>query len=206
MPAATSTATSPPLPSTCRPGASSSPIRRAPSSPPPSPPATLTGWHRCCCSAFPPIPTRRRRGDLGLLAGLTVDDSPAARRLCETICRFRPLAVALAPWVVRDLPLSVAIDGMRHTWASYSRTLRRVVIEHRAADDLLRTPMPVALLHGRDDRAAPLRFVQALAEHAVGGHGVVRLRVVDGDHHLAVRRPDLVADALAAELDGGTRR
>ena len=71
---------------------------------------------------------RRSIGALGLLARLTVDGSPAARWVCETMGRFRPLAIALAPWLVRDLPPSIASDGARHTWPSYSGTLRRVVV------------------------------------------------------------------------------
>jgi pimeloyl-ACP methyl ester carboxylesterase len=144
---------------------------------------------------------RRSIGALGLLARLTVDGSPAAQWVCETMGRFRPLAIALAPWLVRDLPPSIAADGARHTWASYSGTLLRVVVGHRAVDDLRRTPTPVILLHGRNDRPAPLRFVQALAEAANSEHSPLTLRVVDGDHHLAVRRPGVVGDALAAALD-----
>lgn len=47
---------------------------------------------------------RRSVGGLGLLARLTVDGSPAARWVCLTMGRFRSVAIALAPWLVRDLP------------------------------------------------------------------------------------------------------
>ena len=144
---------------------------------------------------------RRSIGALGLLARLTVDGSPAARWVCEAMGRFRPLAIAVAPWLVRDLPPSIASDGARHTWASYSGTLLRVVVGHRAVDDLRRTPTPVTLLHGRNDRAAPLHFVQALVEGADSERSPINLRVVDGDHHLAVRGPGVVGGALAAALD-----
>jgi pimeloyl-ACP methyl ester carboxylesterase len=147
---------------------------------------------------------RRSIGDLGLLARLTVDGGPAARWVCETMGRFRPLAIALAPLLVRDLPSSIASDGARHTWPSYSGTLRRVVVGHRAVDDLRQTPTPVTLLHGRNDRPAPLHFVQALVEGADCEHSALRLRVVDGDHHLAIRRPGVVGDALAAALEGAS--
>ena len=147
---------------------------------------------------------RRAIGGLGLLARLTVENSPAARVLCETMCRFRPLAMALAPWVVRDLPPSIASDGTRHTWLSYSRTLVRVVVEHRVADDLRAAPPPVTLLHGRGDRAAPLAFVETLVDRSAGTGPFPQLEVVDGDHHLAVRRPDLVAEVLATTLAAST--
>ncbi|MGQ0618108.1 MAG: F510_1955 family glycosylhydrolase [Acidimicrobiia bacterium] len=100
--------------------------------------------------AYPDTDTARRDiGSLGLLARLTVDRRPAARWLCTAMCRLRPLAVILAPRVQRDLPQQVASDGARHTWPSYSRTLERVVVEHRVADDLGRSSCPVRLLHGR---------------------------------------------------------
>lgn len=149
---------------------------------------------------------RRSIGALGLLARLTVDRVPAARWVCETMGRFRPLAVAVAPWVVRDLPPSIASDGARHTWPSYSGTLRRVVVGHRAVDDLRQTPTPVTLLHGRHDRTAPLHFVQALAEGASPGQSRLHLKVVEGEHHLAVRRPGVVGGALAPALDRANGR
>lgn len=156
--------------------------------------------------AYPDEATARRSvGELGLLARLTVDGNPAARRLCQTMGRFRSLAIALAPLVVRDLPPSIASDGARHTWPSYSTTLRHVVVEHRATDDLRSPLMPVTLLHGRNDRTAPLHFVQALVDASERGPSAPRLLVADGDHHLAVRRPGFVADALAATLDGGSQ-
>lgn len=148
------------------------------------------------------VSARRAIGGLGLLARLTVENGRAARVLCETMCRFRPLAMTLAPWVVRDLPPSIAVDGIRHTFVSYSRTLLRVVVEHRVVDYLRAVPMPVTLLHGRGDRAAPLGFVEA---PVAGGDGPSpRLEVVDGDHHLAIRRPDLTAEVLAAVVAEST--
>lgn len=144
---------------------------------------------------------RRGIGGLGILARLTVHNSRAAQLVCEMMCRFRPLALTLAPRVVRDLTPSIASDALRHTWASYSRTLLHVVVEHRVSEDLAMTVKPVTLVHGRSDRAAPLRFVEALVDH--GGDGV-RLQAVDGNHHLAVHRPDLVAKILAAALAKAT--
>lgn len=135
-------------------------------------------------------------GDLGLLARLTVEGRPAARLLCEAMCRARPVAIALAPFVIRDLPPSIASDAARHTWVSYSRTLQRVVVEYRATDDLVVARVPVRLLHGERDRAAPVRFVNALGERARAAERDVTVEIVAGDHHLAVRRPEVVAAAL----------
>ncbi|MGH3371077.1 MAG: alpha/beta fold hydrolase, partial [Nocardioidaceae bacterium] len=106
--------------------------------------------------AFPDERTARDEvGRLGLLARLTVAGSPMARVLCTAMCALRPLAIAVAPLVIRDLPPSIASDAARHTWISYHRTLEEVVVGYRPDRDLLDTPAPVTFLHGTEDRTAP---------------------------------------------------
>lgn len=139
---------------------------------------------------------RAEIGELGALARLTVTGSPTARLLCEAMCRLRPAAVALAPLLARGLPRDVARDGARHSWTSYSRTLGRVVVEHRLAPDLARVRAPITFVHGRDDRTAPLTYVEALAAQLRASHDRVTLEIVDGDHHLPVRRAEIVARAI----------
>lgn len=138
-------------------------------------------------------------GRLGLLARLTVAGSPLARILCTVMCRLRPLAIAVAPLVMRDLPPSIARDGARHTWSSYHRTLERVVIGYRPDPDLLASPVPVALLHGTEDRIATPVYVRRLADRLATRGRTADLRLVPGDHHLALRRPEQVA-AVIVEL------
>jgi pimeloyl-ACP methyl ester carboxylesterase len=151
--------------------------------------------------AFPDAPTARREvGRLGLLARLTVEGSPLAERLCDLMCRLRPLAIAAAPLLIRDLPPSIASDGARHTWPSYSRTLDHVVVNHRVLPDLVMGRRPTLLLHGRDDRTAPAPYVHQLVDEARRANCPVRLQVLDGDHHLAVRKPGDVATALHRAL------
>ena len=143
---------------------------------------------------------RQEVGRLGLLARLTVAGNPLARILCIAMCRLRPLATAIAPLIMRDLPPSIAADGALHTWASYHRTLERVVLGHRVADDLRTAAVPVTLLHGDRDRTAPVRYVRALTDQVRAAGGRAELQVVNGDHHLAVRQPAAVARALARLL------
>ena len=143
---------------------------------------------------------RREIGRLGLLARLTVDGNPLARTLCMAMCRLRPLATAIAPALMRDLSPSIAADGALHTWASYHRTLERVVLAHRVADNLRSVAVPVILLHGERDTTAPLHYVRALADHVRAAGVPAELHVVDSDHHLAVRQPAAVASALAQLL------
>lgn len=147
--------------------------------------------------AFPDAATAEADiGRLGLLARLTVDRSRWARWSCAVMCRLRPVAVAIAPHVSRDLPREIASDGARHTWRSYSGTLHEVVVGHRMLPDLLAYAGPTVALHGRDDPTAPLGYVQDLADMLGRAGHHFDLRVVDGDHHLAVRRPLVVAEAV----------
>ena len=147
--------------------------------------------------AFPDAATARREiGRLGELARMTVDDHPLARLVCEAVCRIRPATAVLAPFLIRDLPPEVAADGARHTWTSYSRTLKAVVVEHRVADDLQRVQVPVTFLHGRHDHTAPLEHVTRLADALHRSGHQVRLEVAEGDHHLPVRNAAVVAAAI----------
>lgn len=144
--------------------------------------------------AYPDEATARREiGALGLLARLTVQDHPAARLVCEAMCHLRPLTIAAAGAVVRDMPRQVAADAARHTWESYRGTLVSVVVAHRVEGDLAAFAGPVSLLHGRHDETAPPAHVERLA----GQSARVAVEFVDGDHHLPVRRADLVAAAVA---------
>lgn len=146
--------------------------------------------------AFPDEATARREvGRLGLLARLTVEGRPSAKWICTAMCRLRPLAIAVGPLVVRDLPPDVVADGMRHTWPSYSRTLDHLVVRHRLGEVLAAVDRPLALLHGAADEVAPVAHVRAMA---MAGH---ELEVVPGDHHLPIRRPEVVLAALTRLAD-----
>jgi pimeloyl-ACP methyl ester carboxylesterase len=148
--------------------------------------------------AFPDAATARAEvGRLGAVARLTVEERRLGQWLCIAMCRFRPIAVAAAPLLLRGIPRAVAADGARHTWLSYSRTLRHVVVEHPVWPDLAESRVPVTFLHGRQDRTAPLRFVEALADRLHRVRQSVSVRTADGDHHIPVRRPTLVAELLA---------
>jgi len=116
------------------------------------------------------------------------------------VCRVRPLAVATAPLLIRfDLPRAIAEDGPAHTWRLFEGTLEHITIEHRTLPDLLGACHRTLLLHVSADGDAPVEYVRALAVGADAARVPIRLRVSEGDHHRAVRHPELVA-AAAAEL------
>ncbi|MGH9030500.1 MAG: alpha/beta fold hydrolase [Acidimicrobiia bacterium] len=143
------------------------------------------------------VTARREIARLGFLARMSVEQRSAARMLCGLMCTFRPLAMVVARLLATDVPRAVAADCVRHTWRSYSQTLERVVIGHGPALDLFATACPTLLLHGRNDRVAPPWYVEELAARAASSRSGVTARIVDGDHHLPLRRPDIVASAIA---------
>lgn len=144
---------------------------------------------------------RTEVGRLGLLARLTVTGSPFARGLCEVMCRLRPLAIAIAPLVNRDLPRAIASDGARHTWSSYHRTLEHVVVGYRPLDDLAAAAAPVTFLHGTEDEYAPARLLHRFVDDLSARRRPTDVRLVAGDHHIPVRQPEHVA-AVISDLLG----
>lgn len=161
-------------------------------------PALVRGLILLGLPAFPDESTARQEvGRLGLLPRLTVQGRPLARLLCGAMCRLRPLAIAVAPVVIRDLPRAIASDGARHTWPSFHGTLEHVVVEHRVLPDLLAIRGRVNLMHGVGDREAPLGYARALVDAAKERGREIELNVVAGDHHLALRQPELIAATLA---------
>lgn len=157
--------------------------------------------------AFPDSPTARAElGRLGPLARWTVARRPLAWLLCQLMCTLRPLAVAVAPVLVRDVPPSVAADAARHRWRSFRGTLEHVVIDHPVLPDLVAAARPVVLVHGRGDRDAPLALVERLAAGLRDAGVPVEIVIVEGGHHLPVRRPDIVAAAVERAIQGGQDR
>lgn len=156
--------------------------------------------------AYPePATARTEIARLGLLARLTVEGNPAARLLCWTMCLFRPLAAAIGPILVRDLPKEIVADGVRHTWPSYHRSLQHLVLHAAAADDLHHIPAPTLLLHGTGDREAPYRYAEMAVHQARASGGRVELRTIDAGHHLAITHPTLVDAAITDVIRNRTR-
>ncbi len=130
---------------------------------------------------------------IGPLARSTAEGRLAAHAACDLACMARPLWRHVAPRFVPDLPAAVVADTFSHTWRSYSRTLRNVVVDHRGAVDFAAVAVPPLLIHGAGDRSAPLHAVRSLVASRRGA----RLVVLDDGHHLALGRPAAVARHLA---------
>lgn len=149
---------------------------------------------------YPDRPTAIRSiSRLGAMAKWTVAGNRRARWTCAAMCRLRPVAIALAPVLVRDLPAEVAADGARHTWPAYSRTLRHVILDHDTASDLAAVPIPVKIIQGARDQVAPPEMLREVVEALLGAADPrITVQVVEGDHHVALRTPAAIADALTS--------
>lgn len=138
-----------------------------------------------------------RLGAISPLAWATVAQPSLGELICGVMCVSRPLLRAVLPLITRGVPAAAARDAVLHTWVSYSGTLQNVLVEHRVAPgaaELAATGMPVRLVHGRRDRAAPPAAAHSLAQ----AHGWP-ITVLDCmGHQLPVDAPAACAAAISS--------
>ncbi len=134
-------------------------------------------------------------------------DTPSSRRLCRAMCMRRPwLARRVATTYRPELPTAVALDGVRHTWESYSQSYAELVEARARPEWLVEAGVPVRLLTGSTDPLPDLGLLEELA-----GHPRVALEVVaGGDHLVPLSHPGrclAAIEELAASVGrGGDRR
>lgn len=132
-------------------------------------------------------------GRIGAMARWTATGDRRGRLICEIMCRHRALAAALAPLAVRSVPAAVAIDGVRHTWTSFHRTLSNLVLAEPASLLLAQVQCAVSAIVGGDDRVCRPDYARRLAQDDPR----LSLLILDGvDHHPALRAPAQVASQI----------
>ncbi|QGN32501.1 alpha/beta fold hydrolase [Microlunatus sp. Gsoil 973] len=144
-----------------------------------------------------PEHARRQIRQLGRLEQLFAFQDWAAKIFCRHLCQKRPKLAARLYGVIRpDLPEPILEDATRHSWTSYSETIKRVIVAAEAAQWLASATCDVELVAGTDDRMLDLDFLRELS----GQHPHVTLRIIpDGDHHLPLTQPELCLAAIAGE-------
>lgn len=105
-------------------------------------------------------------------------ESWPARLSCQIMCRFRPAASIVAPVFFRDLPATVVGDALQHTWESYSRSLRQVLLESHSRELLVAVRHPILIAQGNRDRVAPIGNIRAALPETAAAF----LLELDGDH------------------------
>ena len=141
---------------------------------------------------------RRHVKKLGLTARLFANSGPLAARVCGWTCAHRRLAALLAELSRPDLPSEIARDGVEHSWASYSETLRRLIFDSDAAGWLSHVTVPVVIVAGLGDPVCNHPYLQGLAR----SHHNVELQVWRGDHHLPLTDTSLVIGLILAITEG----
>jgi len=151
--------------------------------------------------AFGPPPYRRREearahiARLGLWVRLFALETPIAHAMCAWMCRHRDLSARIAVWMRRDLPAEIARDAVQHTWHSYSRSLRNLVLGEWALGDLAELSVPVYLVAGEDDPVVD----PALLREIAAAHPHVRLEWwPDAGHDLPLTHAERCVERIEA--------
>jgi pimeloyl-ACP methyl ester carboxylesterase len=136
---------------------------------------------------------------IGFGTRLFAMDTPVAKALYGVVCRRAPrLAGTLARLLRLDLPGPIAQDGVRYSWHSYSRSLRRLILDTPALPWLPQLQVPVRLVAARDDAVVNAALLHEIAAKCPSV-------TVDlwpaGGHHLPLTRPLDCLAILSEVLD-----
>lgn len=116
----------------------------------------------------------------------------------------RRLLGPMLPMFAPDLPTRVVTAASTHTWRSSSSTFWSTIMEYDLGPDIDALParLPVHLVHGAQDRTAPLDRVRALAAR----HPDWTLLVLPtAGHHAWWTTPDAAREVLDAAIAQGRK-
>ena len=141
---------------------------------------------------------RAHLGRLGRLTRLFAMDTLGASLACRWMCSHRSAAARIARWVRPDLPAEVARDGVLHSWASYSGTVRNLIVGAQPPAELSELRIPLWLIAGESDAVVDREFLRELAER----HRLLRLAIWPGGHDLPLTAAQRCVDAVRALARG----
>lgn len=112
-----------------------------------------------------PEHARRQLRQLGLLERLFAFQDRAAKTFCKTLCEKRPrLAARLYSMIRPELPYPVLEDATRHTWTSYSETVKKVIFAAEGIRWLTSARCEVVLIAGTEDKLLDLDLFRELSD------------------------------------------
>jgi pimeloyl-ACP methyl ester carboxylesterase len=130
-----------------------------------------------------------------------------ARMVCHSLCEARPKLAARVYSAIRPaFPYPVVEDATRHSWVSYSETVKRVILAaeaatwfaHRGAEE-----PPVLVIAGDQDRYLDLDFLGELVAQRPGA----RFEVWTGEgHDLPLVQPErclAAIESFRSSMQGG---
>jgi len=120
-----------------------------------------------------------------------------ARMVCRNLCEARPKLAARVYSAIRPaFPYPLVEDATRHSWVSYSETVRRVILAADAATWFAprgTEEPPVLVVAGDQDRYLDLAFLGELVAQRPGA----RLEVWAGEgHDLPLVQPERCLAAI----------
>lgn len=116
-----------------------------------------------------------------------------AHWVCAWTCSHPRSAARLAALARPSIPRPILLDGLEHSWNSYSQTLDHLLLAARGDAWLADVAGPIRLLVGDHDRVPDVAHLRQLA----GRHRRLRITVVPGaDHDLPLTHATTVVAAL----------
>jgi pimeloyl-ACP methyl ester carboxylesterase len=115
-------------------------------------------------------------------------------------CMFtRRVIGKLLPYLLRDIPRSIAEDLVKHTFLSSTTSMWEVLYRHNLAADARALPveLPVYCLHGTRDSTAPVGGMLRLATGRPNWHVALLDEV---DHHPWLRQPERCRELIVRAL------
>ncbi len=150
-------------------------------------------WVRGILAFGPPIypneaSARTRIAKLGPMVRFLAMDTVWAQIACKALYPFPGMAGRLASQIRPDLPAPIAEDGVKHSWASYSGTVRNLILSPQPPAELDSLRIPIRWIAGAQDDVIEIEYLRELART----HDTIELDVWSGGHDLPL------TDAAAA--------
>ena len=128
-----------------------------------------------------------------------LSSGPLAEAVCAWMCRHRRLAAVIAVAISPHLPSTIARDGVRHTWPSYSGSFESVIVnaDWQAALASLSVGLkPVVLINGESDRVP----VHGRAEELTRMYGNIDSVRGPGGHDLPLAHAEWCVNQILKRL------
>jgi len=130
---------------------------------------------------------------LGWLERQFASGNRRARRVCGWTCGHPRTAARLARLARPSIPTPILLDGLQHSWNSYSQTLEHLLLAAQGDAWLSAVTVPVHFLVGDHDRVPDVDHLRELA----GRHQDLRISIVNGaDHDLPLTHAAAIVAAL----------
>lgn len=119
--------------------------------------------------------------------------------LAPAVCHLKDLLGLPIFAPIAGMPVDLYRDYWKHTWASFSRSFFNTLLASDVVDLLDRVDRTrITLIHGKHDPIAPIQYVRDL----VNRFPDLRLREVNGGHHLYLLYPRLLSRLMTEAREG----